>query len=525
MTTFTTFLLLLPETKGVGDKQGHVVKFAVVNYQLIQSSAVSNIKKNAAYNIVLSVSQVLFPVLVFPYVSRVLGPDGMGSIGFVESFTQYFVMLAALGIPVYGVREIARYKHDRKIRSTIFSEIVLIHILTTVILSLVYILIFTTIGQLHAYQRLFAISVGIMYVQVFTIEWLFQGMEQFRIVTIRGVFSKLLSIILIYSFVRDENDVAVYYFIIFFSGLLAMLINVYYARDLVALSFSNLKIRQHLKPMLFIFSFGLIIHVYTVLDTVILGFIKGDTDVGYYTTAIKLSRVIIMVLTAVTVVTIPSLSKQFYDERHEQIKNLLSKSFSYVSLLSVPLVVGLILYAGEIITLFAGDRFMPATYALQIVAPTIAVIGYSNIFGMQILNPSNNEKFFFSAAVAGMVVSLVVNFALVPRFGFIGTSVAALAAELVVLVLLIRFTVRIIDFGADWRLPIKALVSSLVFVPIYYLIRHIDLSAVFALSLGMLFSAISYFAIQYWIWKNTLMLEIVETVFQFKVVSKERNEE
>src|SRR5690606_17646700 len=129
-----------------------------------------------------SVSQVLFPVLVLPYVSRVLGPAGMGSIGFVENFTHYFIVLAALGIPIYGVREIAKHKEDGNAHSSFFSEIVIIHSITTIILSIVFVSLIITIKQLYEYRQLFIIGVGIMYVQVFTMEWFFQGMEQFKLI-------------------------------------------------------------------------------------------------------------------------------------------------------------------------------------------------------------------------------------------------------------------------------------------------------------------------------------------------------
>ena len=477
--------------------------------------AVSSIKKNAAYNIVLSASQVLFPVLVFPYVSRVLGPAGMGSIGFVESFTQYFVMLAALGIPVYGIREIAKYRQDDTTRSAVFSEIVIIHTITTLILSIVFVLLFKTVNQLNEYRQLFIISVGIMYVQVFTMEWLFQGMEQFKLITIRGVLTKVFAVFAIYIFVRNEHDTIVYYAIVFLAALISMLINVYYAWGMVKLTFVNLRLFRHLKPMLYILSFSMVIHVYTVLDTTILGFLKGDVEVGYYTTSTKVSRVLITILTAVTMVMIPSLAKNFHEKKIEQNKQLLTKSFAYVSLLSIPLVVGLMLYAGEIIQLFAGDEFLPATYSLQIIAPTMVIIGYSNIFGMQILNPSNNERFFFKAACVGMITSLAVNFVFIPPMGYIGASIAAFVAELVVLIFLIRFSLRIVDFGPDWKLPFKALLSSLVFIPVYYLVCSFGLNAIITLSFGALLSTLLYFGMQYWIWRNGLVAEVLDVVFRF----------
>jgi len=476
---------------------------------------VSNIKKNALYNIVLSVSQVLFPVLVFPYVSRVLGPAGMGSVGFVENFTHYFIVLAALGIPIYGVREIAKHKQDDVMRSAVFSEIVIIHTITTIILSFVFVSLFTTIRQLYEYRQLFIVSVGIMYVQIFTMEWLFQGMEQFKLIAIRGVLTKVIAVFFIYIFVRNEDDTIVYYAIIFFAALVSMLINLYYAKDMVRFTFNNLKLLRHLKPMLYILSFSLVIQVYTVLDTTILGFIKGDVEVGYYTTSIKLSRVLIMVLTAVTMVMIPPIAKNFHEKRLEQNKQLLTKSFSYVSLLSIPLVIGLMLYAREIVRLFAGDEFLPATYSLQIIAPTIVIIGYSNVFGVQILNSSNNEKLFFRAACVGMIASLTVNFTFIPPLGYIGASIAAFVAELVVLVFLIRFSLRIIDFAPNWMIPIKALLTSLLFIPVYYLIYGFGFDAIITLLLGIPLSILLYFSLQYWVWRNDLVTDMVSIVSRF----------
>lgn len=475
----------------------------------------SNIKKNALYNIVLSASQVLFPVLVFPYVSRVLGPAGMGTVGFVENFTHYFIILAALGIPVYGVREIAKYRQDDITRSAVFSEIVIIHTITTIILSIIFVSLFMTIGQLYEYRQLFIIGVGIMCVQVFTMEWLFQGMEQFKVIAIRGVLTKVLAVMLIYSFVRDEDDTAVYYAITFFSALVSMLINLYYARNMVRLTFVNLKFLRHLKPMLYILSFSLVIHVYTVLDTTILGFLKGDIEVGYYTTSTKVSRVLIMVLTAVTMVMIPPIAKNFHEKRLEQNKWLLTKSFSYVSLLSIPLVVGLMLYAGEIVRLFAGDEFLPATYSLQIIAPTIVIIGYSNVFGVQILNSSNNERLFFKAACVGVIASLIVNFMLIPSLGYIGASIAAFAAELGVLIFLIKFSFQIIDFEPNWAIPVKALLTSLMFIPVYYLMHRFGFDTITTLLLGVPLSILLYFSVQYWVWRNGLVIDMLSVVSRF----------
>src|SRR5690606_23704213 len=201
------------------------------------------------------------------------------------------------------------------VRSKVFSEVISIHFIATLVLSVVYVALFMTIQGLSAYRQLFLVSTGTLYTQVFTIEWLFQGVEQFRVIALRGIVSKFIALVSIFLFVKNESDTVIYYIITLFVSLLSVAINLSYARAFVEIRLLGMELKRHLKPMLYILSFGLVTQVYTVLDAVILGFLRGESEVGYYTVATKLVRVLIMTLTAITMVMVPRMAGYFNDNR------------------------------------------------------------------------------------------------------------------------------------------------------------------------------------------------------------------
>jgi len=470
----------------------------------ILRSYMGQIKRNVLYNVALSVSQVLVPVIVFPYVSRVLGPEGIGSIGFMESITQYFILFAALGIPIYGVREIAKVRSDKVQRSKLFSELLLIHCVTTLLLSVVFLLLLLHVPQLNRHFQLGMIGLGMLYVQAFMVEWLFQGLEEFSFIAIRTVLIRIVSIVLIFVFVSAPGDAAIYYGIMLVTGGLNMLINMAYARRYIGLVFTELEFRRHFKSLLYIFSFGIVVSVYTVLDTAILGFLSDVKEVGYYNTSLRLTKLVITVLTSFAIVMVPPLAQAFNGDNKAYALDLLNKSFAYMTLIGVPAGVGLFVFAPGIIGLFAGSDFELSVSSLRILAPSIIIIGFSNIFGMQILNPSNNEALFFRAALVGMLVSLPSNLLLVPSLGQIGTAAASVITEAVVLMLLVAFSRRVIAFKPNWSQLVKTLIATTVFVPIAYLFSWLEMDETVALLGGILVSMATYFAIQHWVWRHQL---------------------
>jgi O-antigen/teichoic acid export membrane protein len=470
---------------------------------------VGSIKKNAVYNILLAVSQVLLPLVTFPYISRILLPQGVGTYTFVDSYTQYFVLIAALGIPIYGMREIAKAKKSLVDRSQVFTELLSIHLLVSVLVSVLYIVSFLTLSPLKGHSQLFWIGSSLLLSNVFVIEWFFQGMEQFPFITLRTLCIRVLTVIAIFVFVKSSADTFLYYAINCASVFINAVINCLYARKFVKISFRGLSLKRHLTPLLYIFSTGLVTNVYTLLDSVVLGFLTNTVQVGFYTTAVKLSKILIMILVAFTTVLVPPLSLAYKEGRYTDAKILLSKSFNYVIFISVPLSIGIYVIAQPLILLFSGPDFLPAALSLKILSPTILIVGLSYVFGQQIINATGNERYFLISAMIGMVISVGLNLLLIPYIKQTGAAITNLTVEFAVMLLLMRSALQKVPFNPQWSNLVKAIISCLPFFLINYYIENISWSPFIQLIVIILFSGASYISVQHFIWKSDLLTELV----------------
>lgn len=478
----------------------------------------ARIKKNAFFNILLAVSQVLFPLITFPYVSRVLGPEGIGTVSFVDNFTQYFVLVAALGIPIYGVREISRAGKDGASRSRIFSELLLLHFLAMLFLLLLYVSCFYFVPRLAEHRPLMLAGSTLLVSSTFLVEWLYQGMERFPFIAIRTIIIRIAAIIAIFLFVHERDDYVLYYAINCGAVAGSAIVNLAYARPMLAsVSIGVLSFKRHLKPLLYIFSTAIVSSVYTLLDTVLLGFLTDNVQVGYYGTSVKLSKIAVMTLSALSAVLVPPLSSAFKEERRGDALQLLNKSFDSTCLLGVPLSIGMFCIAEPLILVFSGSAFAPSIASLQLLSPTILIVGLSYVYGMQILNPTGYERYFFRATVMGMILSLCSNLLLIPSFRYIGAAWSNLIVESVVLLFLVSYSRRVVAFHPRWQQLFKALVACLPFFFIINWIKHLPfVSLHLQLAVMIIACALQYIIVQLMVWRNPLMYGYVERFFMKK---------
>lgn len=480
---------------------------------------VSKIKKNAVYNVALALSQVLFPLITFPYIARVLAPNGLGAVSFVDNYTQYFTLVAAMGIPIYGIREIAKTRDSLTLRSRIFSELMVIHVLLTSILALAYIVSYLFVPLLQKYTPMFWSGTMLLLSSAFVVEWCYQGLEKFAFITKRTIVLRIAAILAIFVFVKEPEDAGIYYAINCTTVLVSAVVNQLYLRKDVPFTFRGLRLTRHFKPLLYISSTAMVSSVYTLLDSVLLGFYTNPQEVGFYTTSVKISKLAIMVLSAISAVLVPSLSKSFYESRIHDTQRLLSKSFDYTSLIGVPLCIGLITTAEPLILVFSGSAFTPAILSLRILAPTVLLVGVSYIFGMQILNPSGSESLFFKATLIGMLVSICFNVLLIPQLHHIGTAISNLIVETIVMALLVKYSRSCINFKPAWVNVTRSFVAALPFFVIASLAHYFKLTPIIALLLNMLVGAFFYITIQYFVWKNYLLTDL----FRFLIIRFLRN--
>ena len=472
-------------------------------------------KKNYIYNLILSVFNILFPILSFPYASRTLGPIGIGKVQFISSFTQYFVMIASLGIPVYGAREIAKLKGKNVLQSKVFSELLSIALIMSLLMTVFYLAIIYVFPFFTVDKHLYVIAAISIFFNFSSIDWLYLGLEEFKMIALRSVAIKVLSLVFLYLMVKSKGDVTIYLCLIIFSGLANSIINFLVIGKRVTFSIIDLNLKQHISPMLLIFGMSVATSLYTVLDVVLLGFLSDEKAVGLYTAAVKLTKIIIPFLTSLGAVLTPSIVKHFADKNYDDIQVLLNKAFHFTVFFSIPSFMGLVLLAPEFILIFSGKEFIDGVLGMQILAILPVSIGFASIWGFLILNPSSRDKEVLYAVIAGMVTCVLLNFLLVPTFRQNGAAVANVGTEFVVLGGFMYYVKKHYQFNFPWKLLIRALVSSLLFIPLVIFIKHLNLGLVPTLFTSVAFCGALYFIMQWFIFKDAYIQQLRDKVSSY----------
>lgn len=464
-------------------------------------------KKNYLYNLILSLVNILFPILSFPYVSRVIGPTGIGKVQFITSFAQYFAIVAALGIPIYGIREVAKYKHDKKALSAVSTELFIIYISTSVLLSILYFGVIFLFPYFREDQGLYLAAGFLVLLAFSSLDWFFAGLEEFKSIALRSIAVKVISLLLLYLFVNDAGDYKEYLFITMFSLLGNNLISLAILLKKIEVSRSSPTIKKHIRPLLLIFSTTVATSLYTVLDTVLLGFLADPEAVGLYTAAAKLSKITIPFLTSMGIVFIPQLTKKLFESRTEDVNSLINKSFSFNVFFSIPIVVGLYVLSTEFITVFSGEEFLPAVPAMQILSVLPFAIGMGYLFGYQMLVAAGKDKELLYSVIGGVVMSLFLNFLLVPHLREVGSAIASVSSELIVTITYFYFVQRNYALSYSWGEIARAAISAALFIPAIIWIKDMEIHIIARLIASIALASGIYLAVQYFIFKNAFLRE------------------
>lgn len=400
----------------------------------------NSVRFNFVMNFVLTISNFIFPLITFPYASRVLQAQGVGTVSFATSIITYFTMVGMMGIPTYGIRACAKIRNDQaKLRKTV-QEIFLLNS-AVMLLALIGLAVSVfMVPKLSQEKTLYLIMSSTLIFNVLGVEWLYKALEKYSYITVRSIIFKFLSLILLLLLVKNKEDYVIYGAITVFAGVGSNLMNFLNLRRLIDLKpLKNLDLKQHIKPCLTFFLLTVSTTIYLNVDTTLLGFIKGDHQVGYYTAAVKIKQILVSIVTSLGTVLLPRLSFYHEQERHDEFRTLVEKALSFVFVLAVPLTLFFILDAKESILFLSGDNFLPAVLPMQLIMPTVIFIGISNLMGIQILVPMQKEMLVVVSTVIGAVVDVLINVITIPLFGAAGAAFAGSVAELTVVLVQLYF--------------------------------------------------------------------------------------
>lgn len=394
----------------------------------------ASLRKNVIYNTILTCAGYVFPLITYPYVSRVLGVTNIGTCNFVDSIINYFSIFSMMGIGTIGVREIAACGNDIQKRNKVFSDLFWLNGLSTLLACIALAIVIISVKQINEYKELFCIGFIKLATNFLSIEWFFRGIENFKYITERSIIVKCIFVVAIFVFVRGKDDIIVYYFLsgLFITAINAFL-NINYARKFVHLLRHGITFRPYIKPF-FILGFYLILtSMYTTFNTAFLGFESGTKEVGYYTTAASLFSIILSFYSAFTTAMMPRMSSLLSTGKVAEFKEKLNTSNELLIAFAIPITIFGFIYAPEIIRIISGKGYEGAIIPMRIIMPLIFIVGYEQILVIQTLMPLKKDKEIFINSIIGAIVGVSLNFILVPKLKSTGSSIVWLCSELSVL--------------------------------------------------------------------------------------------
>ena len=373
---------------------------------------------------------LLTPLITTPYISRVLGPDGIGDVSYAESIVSYFVLFATLGISTYGQREISYVQDSKRERSIVFWNTKLLQLCTSTIVLCVYMVyLFITRASI-----LYFILVINIFAVIVDVAWFFQGLEEFGKTVFRNVVFKFLNIAYVFLVIKTKEDVLWYAFgLAIFTFLSNLSLWGYLPKYIQKISIKELKPFSALPVVLTLFVPTIAIQVYTVLDKTMIGIITGSSfENGYYEQALKISRMVLMLVASLGTVMIPRIGYHFQKGDNEEVKRLMYRGYRFVWFLGVPLCFGLISVADNMVPWFFGDGFDTVAVLLKILAFIILAIGINNVTGLQYLIPTKRQNTFTLTVIIGATTNFLLNMVLIRNFQAVGAAIASVTAETVI---------------------------------------------------------------------------------------------
>lgn len=423
----------------------------------------ASVKANVTLNVINTVVGLLFPLITFPYVSRILMPSGIGLIQFYQSIINYIVLLSSLGIPLYSIREIARVRDDVDLRNKTTIEILFLHSIFSVLGYCVVFILIATVSKIYSDWPLFLLLSLSIFFNVIGVSWFYQAVEDFKYITVRSLIVRIIAMIALFVFVRTKEDIYTYAAILVGAEVGNYAFNFVRLRIYIRGSkiiISSLRIRRHLKPVFKIFLLNFAISIYVNLNPIMLGFMTDTTIVGYYAAVTKIIRASNGLTIALGGAILPRLSNYFAAGRISEYTSLKKKALDVIVMLCFPISVGMFVVAPQLIPVFSGSDYTPAILTLQLSAPGILFSALNYIISIQILYSQNKENLVIISTIVGAFVNILINLLLIPYLQQNGAAISGSLAELTVLVVCAIVGKKYINYSFINKNNLEVLIAS-----------------------------------------------------------------
>ncbi len=392
----------------------------------------NSVKKNFVYNLIYQLLLFIFPLITVPYVSRVLGTDGVGIYSYTYSIVSYFMLITLLGIENHGNRSIAKARDDKEKLSKTFFSIYSIQFISGTLMILIY-----TCYMLFINKQFTSVAwAQILYLvsALVDVNWFFFGLEEFKVTITRSGIVKILTLVLIFSFVKSQDDVLLYTLIVAGSTLLSQLVILpFLVRRIKLVKIKVSDITQHLKYVLILFIPVVAKSIYRVMDKIMLGMMSSVTHVGLYEQADKIILVPSAVINALGVVMLPRISNLIANNKKDEVLKYIEKSIKFVMFLSFPMCLGLIAVSDLFVPMFLGADFSGSIILVKCMSITVLFLSFANVLRTQYLIPYEKDNIYVVSIVLAAVINLVCNLLFIPKFASAGAMIGTIGAEFMVM--------------------------------------------------------------------------------------------
>lgn len=480
---------------------------------LIKERAVTMKEKkisiNFIFNLFKTLMSLIFPLITFPYASRVLGVDNLGKVQYCNSIVSYFLLIASLGISIYAVREGSKYKDDKYMLSKFSKEILIINTLSTTIAYIAFIIFVVFFFRNDYYILIIICSLSIFFT-TYSIEWLYQIKEEYKYISIRAFIMQLLSLILLFVFVKSSQDYIYYALISIIGASGNFIFNMVHAKDFINIFGKyNLEIKKHIKPIFTIFGISIASSIYMNLDTVMLGAMKSTVAVGLYTAAVKIVQVVKTLVGSFSNVLFPRLSNYLGNNKFEEYEKLLFQGLRIILMITIPAAVGMCMLSKEIIIIFSGNEYIEASLASKILSINVIFSIIDGALYYQILLPFGKEKFATLSTMIGACINFILNFIMIPYFSYVGAALTTLIAEFCVFLGLFYFSNKLMNIKSIVSYFIRYILYTIPFIIFCMLVKIVLDSVFLTVIVSIIGSVFLYFLILF-IFKDRIFVQSID---------------
>lgn len=430
--------------------------------------------KNYILSVANTVMGLLFPIITFPYVSRVLGPDNLGVINFVQSYGYYFFHLASFGISSYAIREVSKVRDDKEKVSKVSNEIFNINILFSTISVIIYYLGVFMVPKLQENFVVFALYSIVIFTNFLGLDWLLQSFDDYLFTTVRTLIIRILTVTATFVFIHSEEDYVIYMLIACISDMGTRFSNLVYSRKeyvKLVVNAKYLNFKAHLKQLFVLFTFRLVNGISAHLDQLMIGFMMAYVNVGLYTVGVKFPMMVIPIVETVGIVLFPKINISANADKNEY-KKILKLNYDIILLLAIPMAVGLFLISPRLMLLFAGDEYGASIAISRIMSMVIFLCPIGDLLGSKTLLIHNRDKELLICSSIVAVSNVVLNFVMIPIWGIEGAAIASVLSYVVAVTSRLFYTKKLMNFKFFTKDMFRYWAYTIPFIVIYVIFKN-----------------------------------------------------